>query len=92
MIKPATIYKEISSHYDLIPTFCAAAGEPDIVAKCAACYQANGKTYKVHLDGDNLQPFFSGSIPEAPAESSCTGTTTAFWRPSVSEDSSRSRR
>jgi arylsulfatase A-like enzyme len=66
VIKPGTIYNEIASHYDLIPTFCAAAGEPDIVAKCASGYQANGKTYKVHLDGYNLLPFFSGSVPEAP--------------------------
>lgn len=28
VIKPGTIYNEAFSHYDLIPTFCAAAGEP----------------------------------------------------------------
>ena len=66
VIKPNTIYNEMFSHYDLIPTFCAAAGEPDIVAKCRNGYSANGKTFKVHLDGYNLMPFFKGDAKEAP--------------------------
>jgi arylsulfatase len=64
VIKPNTIYNEVFSHYDLIPTFAGAAGEPDIVAKCAKGYQAGGKTYKVHLDGFNLMPFFKGDVKE----------------------------
>ena len=68
VIKPGTIYNEIFSHYDLIPTFCAAAGEPDIVAKCLTGYQAGGKTFKVHLDGYNLMPFFRGEAKEAPRD------------------------
>ena len=32
-IKPGTVYNEMFSHYDLIPTFAAAGGDPDIVAK-----------------------------------------------------------
>ena len=54
------------SHYDLIPTFCAAGGEPDVVAKCLKGHQANGKTFKVHLDGYNLMPFFKGEVKESP--------------------------
>jgi arylsulfatase len=45
------------SHNDWIPTFCAIAGEPDIVGKCKAGYQANGVTYKVHLDGHDQSKF-----------------------------------
>ncbi len=66
VIKPGTIYNEAFSHYDLIPTFCAAGGEPDVVAKCLKGHQANGKTFKVHLDGYNLMPFFTGSAKDSP--------------------------
>ena len=66
VIKPGTIHNEAFSHYDLIPTFCAAAGEPDIVAKCLTGYAAGTKTFKVHLDGYNLMPFLSGSANETP--------------------------
>jgi arylsulfatase len=66
VIRPGTIYNDIFSHYDLIPTFCAAAGEPDVVAKCRAGHRAGNKTFKVHLDGFNLMPFFKGDAKEAP--------------------------
>ncbi|WP_201832341.1 arylsulfatase [Microvirga zambiensis] len=66
VIRPNTIHNEVFSHYDLIPTFCAAGGEPDVVAKCLRGHQANGKTFKVHLDGYNLMPFFTGSSKESP--------------------------
>ena len=65
-IKPNTVYNEIFSHYDLIPTFCAAGGEPDVVNKCKTGYQAGGKTFKVHLDGYNLAPFFKGDEKNPP--------------------------
>jgi len=64
VIKPGTVYNEIFSHYDLIPTFCAAGGNPDIVAQCAKGYQVVNKTFKVHLDGYNLMPFFKGDVKE----------------------------
>lgn len=66
VIKPNTVYNDIASHYDFIPTFCAAAGEPDIVEKCKAGYQAGTKTFKVHLDGYNLIPYFKGEVKDAP--------------------------
>lgn len=66
VIKPNTVYNDMFSHYDLIPTFCAAAGEPDIVAKCKTGYQAGTKSFKVHLDGYNLMPFFRGEVKDAP--------------------------
>jgi arylsulfatase len=66
VIKPGTIYNEAFSHYDLIPTFCAAAGEPEIVAKCLTGYSTGTKTFKVHLDGYNLMPFLTGSAAESP--------------------------
>jgi arylsulfatase A-like enzyme len=65
-IKPGTIVNDICAHEDLIPTFAAAAGETDLVAKVKKGYQAGGKTFKVHLDGYNLIPFFKGEVKESP--------------------------
>jgi arylsulfatase A-like enzyme len=65
-IEPGTVYNEMFSHYDLIPTFAAAGGDPDIVAKCLKGSQIGDKTFKVHLDGHNLMPFFKGEVQEAP--------------------------
>ena len=65
-IKPGTVYNEMFSHYDLIPTFAAAGGDPDIVDKCLRGAQIGNKTFKVHLDGFNLIPFFKGEAKEAP--------------------------
>src|SRR5262245_50004111 len=39
VIKPGTVYNEMFSHYDFIPTFCAAAGGSDMVAKCLKGHQ-----------------------------------------------------
>jgi arylsulfatase len=64
--KPGTISNDIFSHEDFIPTFCAAAGETDIVNKCRSGYTANGKTFKVHLDGYNMLPFLKGDVKEDP--------------------------
>jgi arylsulfatase A-like enzyme len=65
-IQPGTVYNDMFSHYDLIPTFAAAGGDPDIVAKCLQGAQIGDKTFKVHLDGYNLMPFFRGEVKEPP--------------------------
>jgi arylsulfatase A-like enzyme len=57
VIKPGTVTNELMSHNDWIPTLCAIGGEPDIVGKCLKGYSANGKTYKVHLDGYDQSKF-----------------------------------
>jgi len=58
-IKPGTVTNELMSHNDWVPTLCAFAGEPDIVGKCLKGYQANGHTYKVHLDGYDQSKFLT---------------------------------
>jgi len=68
-IKPGTIYNEIVSQEDWMPTFLAAAGVPDVKEKLKKGYKANGKTFKVHLDGDNFLPFFNGKAKESPRKS-----------------------
>jgi len=56
-IRAGTVSNELMSHNDWIPTFCAIAGEPDIVNKLKAGYTANGINYKVHLDGFDQSNF-----------------------------------
>jgi arylsulfatase len=58
-VKPGTVTTELMSHNDWLPTLCAIAGEPDIVAKCKNGYTANGVTYKVHLDGYDQSKFLT---------------------------------
>src|SRR6185436_12764590 len=66
VITPGTISNDLFTHEDFIPTFCAAAGQTDIVQKCLDGYTTNGKTFKVHLDGYNMLPFLKGDIKEDP--------------------------
>ncbi|MEJ1963755.1 MAG: arylsulfatase [Gammaproteobacteria bacterium] len=60
VIEPGRLINDICSLQDFIPTFAAASGEPDLVAKVKKGYAMGGTTYKVHLDGFNLLPFLSG--------------------------------
>ena len=69
VIKPGTIYNEIMSQEDWMPTLLAAAGVPDVKEKLKQGYKANGKTFKVHLDGDNFLPFFKSQVKESPRKS-----------------------
>jgi arylsulfatase len=69
VIEPGTIVNDMAAHEDLIPTFAAAAGEPDLVEKVKAGYQAGDKTFKVHLDGYNLMPFLEGDAESSPRTS-----------------------
>ena len=66
VIEPGQVINEIVSLQDFIPTFAAAAGEPDLVEKVKQGYAIDGQTFKVHLDGVNLQPFLSGKEKESP--------------------------
>ncbi len=68
VIKPGTYYNDIISLIDWFPTLCAAAGEPDIVGKMKAGFQAGGKTFKVHLDGYNFLPYFKGEVKQGPRD------------------------
>ncbi|BDU24272.1 arylsulfatase [Flavobacterium sp. GSB-24] len=64
-IKAGTVTNEIMSHNDWIPTFASIAGEPDIINKLLKGYSANGKTYKVHLDGFDQSKFLEGKTPKS---------------------------
>ena len=66
VIKPGTVINEIMSHEDWLPTFLAAAGEPDIKTKLLAGLKVGDKTYKTHLDSYNFLPFFKGEVTKGP--------------------------
>jgi len=68
VIKPGTIHNDIFSHEDMMPTLLAAAGVPDVKEKLLKGYKAGNKTFKVHLDGYNMMPFFKGEVEENPRE------------------------
>lgn len=77
VIEPGRIVNDICSLPDFIPTFMAAAGEPDIVEKTKKGVKLGDINFKVHLDGYNLLPFLSGRRRNAHARASSTGATTA---------------
>jgi arylsulfatase len=62
-IQAGTIVNDIVAHEDWAPTLLAAAGEPNVKGKLLDGYQANGGTFKVHLDGYNLTALLSGQGP-----------------------------
>jgi arylsulfatase len=66
VIKSGQVINEMGSLQDFIPTFAAAAGEPDLIEKVKKGYAVGGKTYKVHLDGFNLMPFLKGEVEKSP--------------------------
>jgi len=59
-IKPGTMINDIFSHEDWIPTLMAAVGEPNVKEKLLKGHKANGKKFKVHLDGYNQLDLLTG--------------------------------
>ncbi|MGY4480537.1 arylsulfatase [Bradyrhizobium sp. USDA 3364] len=69
VIKPGTQYNDVISLMDWFPTLLAAAGVPDIKEKMKTGFAgANGKTFKVHLDGYNFLPYFKGEEKQGPRD------------------------
>jgi arylsulfatase len=66
-IEAGSVSNEIMHHMDWLPTFMAAAGEPDIKKDLKkGGVKAIGRTYKVHLDGYNFLPHLTGQETEGP--------------------------
>jgi arylsulfatase len=65
-IAAGVVSNEIIQHHDWLPTFLAAAGEPDIVEKLKLGHAAGAKTFKVHIDGYNLLPYLTGEVERSP--------------------------
>ncbi|MGB8340795.1 MAG: arylsulfatase [Chthoniobacterales bacterium] len=67
-INPGSVCTEIVSHLDWAPTLLAAAGVPDIKEKLLKGYKIGDTTFKVHLDGYNMLPLFTGEVKKGPRE------------------------
>jgi arylsulfatase A-like enzyme len=65
-IKPGSVFNDVASHQDWLPTLLAAAGEQDISAKLLGGHKVGGRTFKVHIDGYNLIPYLTGEAKESP--------------------------
>jgi arylsulfatase len=66
-VEAGTWSNQIVHHMDWLPTFLAAAGEPDIKGKLkAGGVKAIGRSYKVHLDGYNLVPHLTRQEESSP--------------------------
>jgi arylsulfatase len=65
-IKPGQVSNEIVSMEDWLPTLLAAAGDSNIKEKLLKGHKAGDMTYKVHLDGYNMLPYFTGKVKEGP--------------------------
>ncbi len=68
-IKAGSVSNEIISGHDWIQTFLAAAGEPDIKDKLLKGHEADGKRFKVHLDGYNQLAYLTGQVETSPRRS-----------------------
>jgi len=67
-VAAGAVSNEIVQHHDWLPTFLAAAGEPQIAEKLKKGYKAGDKTFKVHLDGFNLLPHLTCSDQKSPRQ------------------------
>jgi arylsulfatase A-like enzyme len=67
-IPAGVISNEIIQHHDWLPTFLAAAGEPDIVEKLKQGHTAGDKSFRVHIDGFNLLPYLTGEVDKSPRQ------------------------
>jgi len=65
-IKAGTVSNDIVSHLDFLPTLLAAAGVPDVKEQLLKGMKVGDTTFKVHLDGYNLLPLFTGQTTEDP--------------------------
>jgi arylsulfatase len=56
----------IVAHEDWLPTFAAAAGDPEIAEKLKKGVELNGRSYKNYIDGYNQLDYLSGKAKESP--------------------------
>ncbi|HUK34660.1 MAG TPA: arylsulfatase [Vicinamibacterales bacterium] len=64
-IKAGTISNELVSGLDWFPTLVAAAGDATIKDRLLTGANVRGTTFKVHLDGFNQLPYFTGQQPHS---------------------------
>lgn len=65
-IPSGVTYNGIISHEDWLPTFAAAAGDPNISDKIKNGYSAIGRNYRNYIDGVNQLDYLTGKTKDAP--------------------------
>jgi arylsulfatase len=65
-IKAGSVSNEIMHHMDWLPTFVAAAGDPNIKEKLLKKKKRRQKGFRVHLDGYNFLPYLTGQEDKGP--------------------------
>ena len=65
-IKPGQVSNEIISHQDWMPTLLSAVGNDSVKADLKKGRVVNGRKVKVHLDGYNFLPYFTGKEKTGP--------------------------
>ncbi|MFN8594040.1 MAG: arylsulfatase [Thermomicrobiales bacterium] len=66
VIEPATVSNDPYSHCDMLPTLLAAAGQPYVKERLLEGWEAGDKSFKVHLDGYNMLPYWTGAADDDP--------------------------
>ena len=64
-IKPGTVSNAIQNHEDVFATLAAAAGMPDLGKELLTGKKMGDMTYKVHLDGYNQLPLWTGQTEKS---------------------------
>ncbi|MEP0960421.1 MAG: arylsulfatase [Roseobacter sp.] len=72
VIKAGSVSNEIMHHMDWLPTYLAAAGRPtvkeELLEGISVAEVGDGREYRVHLDGYNFLPYFSGEEEKGPRD------------------------
>lgn len=66
VIEPGTVSNDIYSHEDMLPTLMAGVGVPDVKEQLMKGMKVGDDTFKVHLDGYNLLPYWTGKEEKSP--------------------------
>ena len=90
-IPAGQVLNGIVSLEDVVPTVMAAAGVPDVKEQLLQGYQAGEKNFRVHLDGYDQLPYFSGRARSRRATSSSTTGSTFSTRSATGTGKSISR-
>jgi arylsulfatase len=73
-IAEGVVVNDVMSHLDWVPTIMAAVGEPKIKDKLLKGLTANGRDYKIHLDGYDFLPRLTGKTDKGPRKFYIYGT------------------
>jgi len=65
-IPAGRVSNEIISHLDWLPTLLAAAGAPALKEALLAGHEADGTSFRVHLDGYDFLPYLTGEAERGP--------------------------